>query len=611
MGQRLMAFTPEDRFERQPLVSADGQRLLVSAGRIDNRAELTREFGLAAGEASGWPDSAFVLRAYEKWGDDCARHLIGAFAFALWDAREQRLLVARSAIAGPPVFYHATPHVLAFATMPKGLFALPTVPRALDERFLADYLARAPKEPGASFYRGLSRLPSGHLLVAQRAEVKVTCYWRPDLGRELRFRRDEEYVAAFDELFERVVGDHLRSLTPAGVMLSGGFDSTSVAATAAGLLGRNGQRLATFTEVPRANFDGAIVEGRYADETPFVQAMARRYDNLDLNLIRTDGQVYLDGLDEMFEAAEVPFRNASNRVWIEAIYREAHRQGVHVLLNGGQGNLTISWGGNGVLPRLLRQGRLMAAWREGSALARRGNSRSPVHAILGRGLMPLLPLPLWFAVRRMRHPDDPAATARRAWRAFSPIHPDFAAVHKVEERARARRHDFHFRASSNTRAARLKTITGTSDAADGVNAGYRALFGVDGRDPTGDVRIIEFCVALPEEQHQRDGQTRWLLRRALADRLPPEILENRRRGLQAADWFDRLSGAHARILEELSRLERCDLAARALDLARLRRLVERMPHASADADQIMREYRGILELGLMTGCFIRWFEARG
>jgi asparagine synthase (glutamine-hydrolysing) len=119
LGQRLMCFTPEDRFEQQPLVSADGQRVLVSDACLDNRAELIADNGFGF-DQSKISNGELILRAHEKWGADGVQHLVGAYAFALWDAREQRLLFARSAISGPALFYHATPQTFAFATMPKG-----------------------------------------------------------------------------------------------------------------------------------------------------------------------------------------------------------------------------------------------------------------------------------------------------------------------------------------------------------------------------------------------------------------------------------------------------------------------------------------------------------
>ncbi len=604
LGQRLMCLTPEDRFERQPWVSTDGQRVLVSAARLDNRAELIKNDQSALNPIS---DGELILSAYERWGADCMRHLVGAYAFALWDAHEQRLLLARSAISGPSLFYYAAPQVFAFATMPKGLVALPFIPREINEPHLADYLVWARPEREATFYRGIKRLPPGYWVSVSGDEVQVGPHWQPDLKREIYFPHDDDYVQAFNELLDRVVSDHLRSAAPVGVMMSGGFDSTSIAAAAAPLLKRQEKRLATFTQVPRAGFDGPIIEARYADETVFVQAMAQRYDNLDLNLVRTDGRVFWNDLDHFFDAAEIPFRNASNRVWYEEILRQARQQGVRVLLTGGLGNATISWNGSGLVSQLLRQMKWPRALREAGALARQGNARSPAHALISQGILPLLPPALSLAIKRIGRQDAPASSHAH-WRAYSAINPEFAATHRVDERLRAQGSLFRAGAAPDTRALRCDALTGASGFGDGIGTGYRALFGVDLRDPTGDVRIVEFCLALPEEQYLRDGQSRWLIRRAMADRLPRLILENRKRGLQAADWFERLSGAQAQILDELARLETSELARHVLDLPRLRRLAEQMPQTDGNAAQQMADYRIILEFGLMTGRFLHWFE---
>lgn len=608
LGNRLMRFTPQDCYEQQPLITPDRQSILVLDGRIDNRDEIATELGILR-PPSETPDSALISNAYARWGSDCVRHLVGAFTFALWDAGRQSLIVVRSPIASPCLFYHVTSWALAFSTMPKGLFALPFVTRELDEQFLADYIAMEGTEPAASFYRGISRLLPGQMLVVRREGWEVKEYWQPDLKREIRFARDEDYVQAFDELFGRVIRDHLKSLTPVGVMMSGGFDSTTIAAIAAEILEREGKHLPTFTEVPRLDFEGAVGEGRYADETPYVQAMAREYSNIDLNLIHTDGQIYLEGLESFFRAAEVPFRNASNRVWYEAIMHAAEQSGVRVLLDGGQGNLTISWDGRGLLAQLVRARRWGRAWDESRALARRGVARSPVHALFGRGILPLLPDLLYSTVEGLRFRDGMAGRSETARRARSPIRPDYALAHHVQERARSRRKEFSFRSSADTRPLRFRTILGTTRSADGIDAGYQALYGVSGRGPTSDVRLVDFCLSLPEEQYQRDGQVRWLIRRAMAHRLPKEVAENRKRGLQAADWYERLVGNRTKILEELDRIGQSDLARRALDLDRLRRLVEQMPSADGMTDQLFADYRGVLELGLMTGCFIRWVES--
>ena len=607
MGQRLMCFTPEDRFEQQPLVGDNEQCILVSDGRLDNRPELMRELGGAPVDAHEVPDSYFILRAYEKWGEDCVDHLIGVFAFAVWDGHRQRLFLARSPIAAPQLLYYSTPRVLAFATMAKALHALPFVPRALNDEKLADFLAGLFGEVCATFYHDICRLPTGHLLTFGRDGLKTRCFWQPDLQREIRFPRDEDYLAAFDELLTRVVDDNLRSIAPVGAMMSGGLDSSALAVTAAQRLRTQGKRLATFTEVPSAGFDGPMPAGRYADETPFVQAIAKKCDNLDLNLIRTGERTFLDDLDRLFSQLEEPFRNTSNRVWIEAILQAARQRGIGVVLDGMQGNITVSWDGRGLLPELLRGGQWGRALREAQALVRQDASRSALRVLVGQGIMPLLPAPLQLAVARLR--GRPNTGTALSWRNFSSIHPDFAAAHRMDARAREQEHHFSCRSLAALRQLRYEAL-GTQDL--GVfDTAFRGMFGVDFRSPLADVRLAEFCLALPEDQFLRDGEPRSLIRRAMADRLPPEVLSNRQRGLQAADWFERLTGIRERLLPELDRIGKCDLARRALDLARMRRLVELWPRGDWDQSQVLREYNYLLERGLMVGRFLLWFEEEG
>jgi len=400
------------------------------------------------------------------------------------------------------------------------------------------------------------------------------------------------------------VGDYLRSLTPVAVMMSGGLDSSSVAAIAAPLLKQRGERLAAFTEVPRAGFDGPVRGGGYGDETPFVQAIAAMHDNLDLSLIRTDGRTFLDDLDPIFSHLDAPFRNTSNSVWIRAILQEARQRGICVMLDGAPGNLTTSWEGKGLLPELLRRGQWARAVREARAMARRGAVPSALRVLVGQGIMPLLPAWLWRAIERLRGKD--LAASAQPWRVWTAINPEFAIAQRVDERAREVGHDFYFRPPADCRKIRYKAL---SEQDGGVyNAAFRSMFGVDSRCPLADVRLAEFSLALPEEQQLRDGQPRSLVRRAMVGRLPPEVLANYRRGLQAADWFERLTSVRHTLPAELDRLERCDLACRALDLARMRRLVEDWPDGGWDTDHVTHEYNCLLERGLMVGRFLRWFE---
>ena len=128
---------------------------------------------------------------------------------------------------------------------------------------------------------------------------------------------------------------------------------------------------------------------------------------------------------------------------------------------------------------------------------------------------------------------------------------------------------------------------------------------VDHRDPTADVRLLEFCLSVPTEQFLRDGTPRALARLALADRLPKQVLEEPRRGLQVADWHEDLTAARDQIADELDRLEACPAAATALDLARLRRLTENWPSGGWERDEVSVPYALALPRAISTGHFLR------
>ncbi len=609
LGQRLMCFTPEDHFEQQPLISQDGLRVLVTDARIDNRQELTVQFALSPSETMEMPDSAFIMLAYEKWGLDCPSHLIGTFAFALWDKREKHLLLVRSPLSDRHIYYHSTSTSFTFSTVPKGLFVLERIPCELNQQAFADYLVLAPEDPGSSFYRDVFRVQMGSSLVVGKNGIKHHLFWKPDYQRELKLNNDNDYVEAFTELFERVIADHLRSITPVGVMMSGGLDSSSVAAVAASQLKLRNQRLTTFTEIPRKGFfDDTIAKGRYADETPLVQKMADAYDNIDVNLVQTDGIFFLNNVTQLFDAAGVPFYAAPNKVWIDAIHAEAQQQNVKVLLTGGSGNMTISWNGSGLVQGLLKSGRLFQAWHETNNTEQSMSGVAHLRAFISRGLLPMLPSPVLNVIMDIRHKKFNLITNNEPWNFYSSINQTFAKSQRVIARSKSKGFDFSLRSNHNTKITRYSYFK-MADIHKSVTMGYKALYGVESRDPTMDVRIFDFCLSVPEDQYCRRGKDRWLIRRALSNRLPKEIVNNTQRGLQAADWLERLNLAHNIIDEELNLWKSNSLPRTILDIGKLRNIFNRI--CSSNYTPGVNDYYQsfLLQNGLMNGRFLRWLEA--
>ena len=174
------------------------------------------------------PDAELILNAYKTWGDDCVKHLLGDFAFALWDDRRQRLFCARDHFGVKPFFYTHSANSFNFSSTLNELKTSTT----LNEIAVGDYLLfGVNQDQSTTIYKDIQRLPPGHTLILENNKIKVQRYWTPSLQSEIRFRDANSYVERFSELLSQAVKDRLRTERVA-VSMSGGLDSTSLAAIA-------------------------------------------------------------------------------------------------------------------------------------------------------------------------------------------------------------------------------------------------------------------------------------------------------------------------------------------------------------------------------------------
>jgi asparagine synthase (glutamine-hydrolysing) len=210
MGRRLFRTLPEDIYDRQPLRSRDGRLMLVADVRLDNRCELTAELNIASSDALQRCDAEVLLACLEHWGEGAIDRLVGDFAFALWDTSTQSLLLARDFLGHRPLHYHCGNGFFAFASMPKGLHALPDIPRAPDEQMLAEFLTLIPQAGPRTFFRHIARVEPAHIVTVTRSGVSSRLYWQPQQPRAgrlptakyvegLRYHLDQAVQAWRDE----------------------------------------------------------------------------------------------------------------------------------------------------------------------------------------------------------------------------------------------------------------------------------------------------------------------------------------------------------------------------------------------------------------------------
>ncbi|PWT95242.1 MAG: hypothetical protein C5B55_01540 [Blastocatellia bacterium] len=201
---------------------------ICANARIDARDELISRLNLPEPLA----DTELILAAYEAWGDDCVKHLIGDFAFAIWDDHRKRLFCARDHFGVKPFFFSQTADSFNFSSRLNELRLDPKVSNTLNDTAIGDYLLfGVNQDQSTTVFKDIQRLPPGHTLTVENNQIKIQRYWTPSIPAEIRFRDPDSYVERFSELLSRAVEDRLRTDRVA-VSMSGGLDSTSLAAIA-------------------------------------------------------------------------------------------------------------------------------------------------------------------------------------------------------------------------------------------------------------------------------------------------------------------------------------------------------------------------------------------
>lgn len=208
-------------FRQQPF-TLDGNVWLIADARIDG--------------AGQFPDGETILHAYEGFGENCVDHLLGDFAFAIWDKRLRRLFCARDHFGVKPLFYARAGDSFLFSNALNVLRRDERVSGELNETAAGDYLAFGLNQDlSTTIFRDIQRLPPAHTLSLANGAITTHRYWTPEVKDEIRFRDQQSYVDRFNEIFTAAIKDRLRT-NRVSIAMSGGLDSTSIAAIARELL---------------------------------------------------------------------------------------------------------------------------------------------------------------------------------------------------------------------------------------------------------------------------------------------------------------------------------------------------------------------------------------
>jgi asparagine synthase (glutamine-hydrolysing) len=520
LGHRRLAIVDLSEAGAQPMLTPD-RRLAVSFnGMIYNFREVRRELEAKGHRFHTESDTEVILAAWRQWGPDSPTHFNGMFAYALYDAAEDCLFLARDRLGVKPLFYaELSDGALIFASELKGLLAHPLLRRVPSPQAIEDFLAYGYVPDDAAIVEGVRKLPAGHTLLLRRGRPVPgpAPYWDVDFSNPVR----KPAKALEEELVERLreaVRSRMVADVPFGAFLSGGIDSSAVVAFMA-------EASRGAVETCSIGFDEAD-----HDETHYAAQVAELFATNHRSRIVASEDFGL--IDTLADAFDEPFADASAL----ATYRvsELAREKVKVSLSGDGADEAFAG---------YRRYRLFAAEERArrllpGPLARAAGALGGVYPKLDWAPQMLRAKTTLEALGRgsgeayaLGVGVTPPALRRRIFTA--PLHGHVAEARYVRAMAEAPAND----ALSRAQYADLK-IWLPGDILTKVDRASMAV-SLEAREPLLDHRLIEFAARLPANMRLRGGSGKWLMKRALASRLPQEILQRRKMGFvtPVSAWF--------------------------------------------------------------------------
>lgn len=535
--QAQMAVLPlrpsRSRPEPSPLLGDAGDGSLFCADAVlDNRDELQSELvrqGLTLPDSS---DAQILHGIWRSRGLRGLERLVGDWVCARWEPEAQRLTLVRDHHGNSALYYFRSPRFLAFSTSFKALQALPEVASDLNDLCVACAIAHLPPPGTRTMMHDIHLLPPAHWARLEFDTHRTRRYWFPEAVQPWSGQTEETYAEALRSSLVEAVAPMLARAQRPGLTLSAGLDSGAIA-WASVESADSGPRPVGFCATPLHDTQAAWPAGFLANEEGPARATAERLGLPEFRTVDAAHRDPLQGIDYMLNVSLEPSIGAGNMYWMSAMMTEAAARGCDLLLTGQQGNGTISWYGR--------------PW-----------SRTFMELARGRGLMVALRHKLARPVLRAggTHLYNRAVRGLEPWLRQSPLQPAMARrLHLREYVADAAYDRWYQTFDADPVRYRMQVIEpgGTRVGARWADRGY--YHGLRVRDPTANWKLVELCLSIPDAVWSGPrGTDRWLIRRALAGRLPDTITGTLTRGRQSADLFQRLVAlepAVTRILERL------------------------------------------------------------
>jgi len=524
----------------QPLSNEDGTVWVVYNGEIYNHQELRPLLEERGHRYRTRTDTETIVHLYEEYGRDCVAHLRGMFAFALWDTRRRILFAARDRLGIKPFYYRHSADGFLFGSEIKAILAYPGVKAEFNCAVLPEYLAFGYLAGPDTFFSGVKKLLPGHTLeLDESAELRIERYWDLATPPEFEEKTKSFYVNTYREMLESAVSSHLMSDVPLGVFLSGGVDSSAVAALTTKI-----------RREPIQTFSVGYAEAPYS-ELPYAGMVAKHIGSVH-HEVRVSCREFFDALPKLIWHEDEPI------VWPSSValyfVAELAREHVTVVLTGEGSDETL--GGYTRYPWTLWNSRLDSIYRHA------------VPAGLRRRFRTVLQDSAWIGAdvrRKLSHTF--LARDGNSWASF--YFENFYCAFSAAERAELLGDDLMAELETQATTAYQNSLA-YWDHSSGDLIG-RLLYtdiktylvellmkqdnmsmaaSIESRVPFLDHVLVEFAASIPARFKTRGLEGKLILKAAVADLLPDSIVHRRKLGFPTP-WSGWLAGPQLDSIEGL------------------------------------------------------------
>ncbi len=490
-GHKMLWTTPESLHENQPLKSKDGNLAITADARIDNRGELFEKLEINENAFDIITDIDLILWSYQKWEKECVKNIIGDFSFAIWDMEKKQLFCARDYIGIKPFYYYVSDQYFVFSSDIISLFAIESVPKLPDTTIILQFLENIAFEHSHTFFKKILRLPPANNLLLTDSNCSIKRYWFPELIKENKDIDFKEAKEKFYHLFKQAVESRMRSAYPIGCELSGGHDSSSVYSIACEVLGS--EKVLSYSK---------RYKNMNCDEGEYIEAM-EQYLNSHSNIIWSEKLDYKNKYSLKRFNQEYPGW-PGNGLFLDSLfaYEKMQENGTRILLTGQGGDHVLA-GSMYMLADYAKSFQFARLFQEIkiNSLSKNEIKEYVIKPLLGEKWISFI----------------------RNLLGKSTINKKYYVSHlNLSKEMEEKTQNISF-----SQRELIGSVSGMLNAqwVDNNPSQLNGRYNIESRHPFFDSRLIEYVLSLPPDYMLHNGQTKFILREALYEKLPEKIYQ--------------------------------------------------------------------------------------